>query len=91
MHYIKNKDIGSPNANEYAPIEAIETQDDVTVVAVRRLEVEGEHLQESLVPLDQDGPRATTVELAIYQAFQFDFDLTRAALLSVIQIAMGDR
>jgi thiamine transport system permease protein len=35
------------------------------------------------------GPRATTVELAIYQAFQFDFDLTRAALLSVIQIAMA--
>ena len=29
---IKNKDIGSPNANEYAPITAIETPDDLTVV-----------------------------------------------------------
>ncbi|MGD9863950.1 MAG: thiamine/thiamine pyrophosphate ABC transporter permease ThiP [Pseudodonghicola sp.] len=34
------------------------------------------------------GPRATTVELAIYQAFRFDFDLGRAAALSVIQIAL---
>lgn len=34
------------------------------------------------------GPRATTVELAIYQAFRFDFDLGRAAVLSVIQIAL---
>ncbi|HBS51074.1 MAG TPA: thiamine/thiamine pyrophosphate ABC transporter permease ThiP, partial [Rhodobacteraceae bacterium] len=34
------------------------------------------------------GPRATTVELAIYQAFRFDFDLGRAALLSLIQIAL---
>ncbi|MCA0870352.1 thiamine/thiamine pyrophosphate ABC transporter permease ThiP [Seohaeicola saemankumensis] len=32
------------------------------------------------------GPRATTIELAIYQAFRFDFDLGRAALLSCIQI-----
>lgn len=32
------------------------------------------------------GPRATTVELAIYQAVRFEFDLGRAALLSVIQI-----
>jgi thiamine transport system permease protein len=32
------------------------------------------------------GPRATTLELAIYQAFRFDFDLGRAALLSVIQL-----
>lgn len=32
------------------------------------------------------GPRSTTVELAIYQAIRFDFDLTRAAFLSVIQI-----
>jgi thiamine transport system permease protein len=31
------------------------------------------------------GPRATTVELAIYQAFRFDFDLGRAALLAVLQ------
>lgn len=32
------------------------------------------------------GPRATTVELAIYQALRFDFDLTRAAMLSVVQL-----
>lgn len=34
------------------------------------------------------GPKATTVELAIYQAFRFDFDLGRAAVLSVIQIVL---
>ena len=34
------------------------------------------------------GPRATTVELAIYQAFLFDFDLGRAALLGVVQVAI---
>ncbi len=34
------------------------------------------------------GPRATTIELAIYQAFRFDFDLGRAALLSCIQIVL---
>ena len=34
------------------------------------------------------GPRATTVELAIYQAVQFDFDLGRAAMLSCIQFAI---
>lgn len=34
------------------------------------------------------GPKATTIELAIYQAFRFDFDLNRAALLSVVQIAL---
>lgn len=34
------------------------------------------------------GPRATTVELAIYQALRFDFDLGRAAMLSVIQFAL---
>lgn len=33
------------------------------------------------------GPRATTIELAIYHAFRFDFDLGRAALLSIIQLA----
>ncbi|MBF9029494.1 thiamine/thiamine pyrophosphate ABC transporter permease ThiP [Rhodobacterales bacterium HKCCE3408] len=32
------------------------------------------------------GPRATTVELAIYQAFRFDFDLGRAALLGLTQV-----
>jgi len=35
------------------------------------------------------GPKATTVELAIYQAFRFEFDLGRAALLAVIQFALG--
>ena len=35
------------------------------------------------------GPRATTVELAIYQAFRFDFDLGRAAVLGAIQLALG--
>lgn len=34
------------------------------------------------------GPRATTVELAIYQAFRFDFDLGRAAVLALIQMAL---
>ncbi len=35
------------------------------------------------------GPRATTVELAIYQAFRFDFDLGKAALLAMLQFAIG--
>ncbi len=35
------------------------------------------------------GPRATTVELAIYEAFRFDFDLARAAMLALVQFAMG--
>ncbi len=34
------------------------------------------------------GPRATTIELAIYQAFRFDFDLGRAALLSAVQLIL---
>ena len=34
------------------------------------------------------GPRATTVELAIYQSLRFDFDLGRAALLSATQFAL---
>jgi len=34
------------------------------------------------------GPRATTVELAIYQAFRFEFDLGRAALLGLVQVAI---
>lgn len=34
------------------------------------------------------GPRATTVELAIYEAFRYDFDLGKAALLSVIQFGI---
>ncbi|MEM7520989.1 MAG: thiamine/thiamine pyrophosphate ABC transporter permease ThiP [Pseudomonadota bacterium] len=35
------------------------------------------------------GPRATTVELAIYQAFRFDFDLGRAAILSLVQLVVA--
>jgi len=35
------------------------------------------------------GPRATTVELAIYQAFRFDFDLSKAAALALVQFAIG--
>ncbi len=35
------------------------------------------------------GPRATTIELAIYQAFRFDFDMGRAALLALMQFAIG--
>ncbi|MCV2882005.1 thiamine/thiamine pyrophosphate ABC transporter permease ThiP [Actibacterium sp. XHP0104] len=35
------------------------------------------------------GPRSTTVELAIYQAFRFDFDLGHAALLSVVQFGLS--
>ncbi|SFJ69918.1 thiamine/thiamine pyrophosphate ABC transporter permease ThiP [Jannaschia pohangensis] len=35
------------------------------------------------------GPRATTVELAIYQAFRFDFDLSRAAILGGLQLILG--
>ena len=34
------------------------------------------------------GPRASTVELAIYQAFRFDFDLGRAAVLAALQFAL---
>lgn len=34
------------------------------------------------------GPRATTIELAIYEAFRFDFDLGRAARLSCLQILL---
>ncbi len=35
------------------------------------------------------GPRATTVELAIYQAMRFDFDLGRAAALAVLQLGLA--
>lgn len=35
------------------------------------------------------GPGATTVELAIYQAFRFDFDLGHAAVLALVQLAMA--
>ena len=34
------------------------------------------------------GPQATTVELAIYQALRFDFDLGRAALLALVQFGI---
>lgn len=34
------------------------------------------------------GPKATTIELAIYQAFRFDFDLSKAALLAIIQFGL---
>ena len=34
------------------------------------------------------GPRATTLELAIYQALRFDFDLGRAALLAALQFTV---
>ncbi len=34
------------------------------------------------------GPRATTVELAIYQAFRFDFDMGKAATLALIQVGL---
>lgn len=35
------------------------------------------------------GPRATTIELAIYHAFRFEFDLGRSALLATVQIVLG--
>ncbi|WP_102226931.1 thiamine/thiamine pyrophosphate ABC transporter permease ThiP [Acidimangrovimonas sediminis] len=35
------------------------------------------------------GPRSTTLELAIYQAFRFDFDLGRAAVLAALQFAVS--
>jgi thiamine transport system permease protein len=35
------------------------------------------------------GPRATTLELAIYQAMRFDFDLARAAVLGLVQLALA--
>jgi len=34
------------------------------------------------------GPRSTTLELAIYQAFRFDFDLARAASLGLLQVLL---
>lgn len=35
------------------------------------------------------GPRATTIELAIYEAFRLEFDLSRAALLGLVQVGLG--
>lgn len=34
------------------------------------------------------GPRATTLEVAIYQALRFDFDLARAVALTLLQIVL---
>lgn len=34
------------------------------------------------------GPRATTLELAIFQALRFDFDLAHAAALALVQVAL---
>lgn len=34
------------------------------------------------------GPAATNIELAIYQAFTFDFDLGKAAILSILQLGL---
>lgn len=34
------------------------------------------------------GPRATTIELGIYQALRFEFDLGRAAMLSAVQFGL---
>lgn len=35
------------------------------------------------------GPKASTIELAIYQALRFEFDLTSAAQLAIVQLAVG--
>jgi len=35
------------------------------------------------------GPRATTLELAIYQSMRFDFDLARAAALGMLQLGLA--
>ena len=35
------------------------------------------------------GPRSSTIEVAIYQAFRFDADLGRAAALSLMQVALA--
>ena len=35
------------------------------------------------------GPRATTLELAIYQSMRFDFDLARAAMLGLLQLGLA--
>lgn len=42
----------------------------------------------ALVLILGGGPKATTLELAIYQAVRFDFDLARAALLALIQFGL---
>lgn len=35
------------------------------------------------------GPKSTSIELAIYTAIRFEFDLGRAALLAMMQVALG--
>ena len=35
------------------------------------------------------GPKASTIELAIYQALRFEFDLSTAARLAMVQLALG--
>ncbi len=35
------------------------------------------------------GPKASTIELAIYQALRFEFDLATAAQLAMVQLAIG--
>lgn len=35
------------------------------------------------------GPKATTIELAIYQAFRFEFDFATAALLGLVQLMLS--
>ena len=35
------------------------------------------------------GPKATSVELAIYSALRFDFDLGKAAVLALVQVALS--
>lgn len=35
------------------------------------------------------GPRASTIELAIYQALRFEFDLAAAAQLAIVQLLVG--
>jgi thiamine transport system permease protein len=42
----------------------------------------------TIVLLLGGGPRATTLEVAIYQALRFDFDPARAVALTVVQIAL---
>lgn len=42
----------------------------------------------TLVLLLGGGPRATTIEVAIYQSLRFDFDPPRAVVLALLQIAL---
>ena len=35
------------------------------------------------------GPKATTIELAIYEAFRFEFNLTRASIFALFQLSLG--